>query len=228
MRPDPFIAFHRALEFGPGSCPADLFAGSVPSIVRGLKVHANNIAYARHMALEQSYPRLLQLLGLQAFHDAAERFLDQPQIANRSLDSLGEGFTQLLDDPAHRNLGNAEWAWLQVFHAAEAKALTLAELATLDAETLIGARFSLHSAVRWFPLEEPFQLPWDHPLSDDGEALLLTRPESEVKLQRIDSGATAVLSLLSTPCTPGELLGTEALKLIALIDAGAIVLEERP
>lgn len=228
MRPDALTAFHRALIFGPASCPPDLFAGNVPAIVRGLKVHANNIAHARHVALEESYPRLLQLLGLEAFHDAAEKFLDQPQITDRSLDSLGEGFAQFLDDSAHRNLARAEWAWLEAFHAAEARALTLAELATLDPETLIRARLSLHPAVRWFPLEEPYQLPWDHPLPADGEAVLLTRPESEVTLQRIDGGATAALTLLLMPSTPAELLETEALKLIALIDAGAVLLEKRP
>lgn len=228
MRPDAFTAFHRALKFGPGSCPPDLFAGSVPSIVRGLKVHANNIAHARHVALEESYPRLLQLLGLEAFHDAAEKFLDQPTIDDRNLDSLGQGFEQFLDDAAHRNLARAEWAWLQAFHAAEAKALTLSELGTLDPETLIRARFNLHPAVRWFPLEDPFRLPWDHPLPHGGEAVLITRSEAEVTLQRIDARVTSILSLLSVPRTPGELLGTEALDLIALIDAGAVVLEVRP
>jgi hypothetical protein len=228
MRPDAFFAFQQALNRGPGYCPPDLFEGGVPSIVRGLKVHANNISHARHVALEETYPRLLKLIGLESFHEVAGRFLDQAEVLGRSLDLLGEGLDQCLDDPSHRNLARAEWAWLEAFHAADAHALTLAELAALDPETLTRAHFTLHPATRWFALEEPYELAWDHPVADPGNALLLTRPESEVQLRGIDGRATAVLSLLSVPRTPADLLGTEALALIALIEAGAVVLEQRP
>lgn len=227
MQPDALVAFQQALNRGPGYCPPDLFEGSVPSIVRGLKVHANNISHARHVALEETYPRLLNLIGLESFHEVASRFLDQAEVLSRSLDLLGEGLDQCLDDPMHRNLARAEWAWLEAFHAAEAHALNLAELGTLDAETLTRAHFALHPATRWFALEEPYQLAWDHPIADLGNAVLVTRPESEVQVHGVDGRATAVLSLLSVPRIPADLLGTEALALIALIEAGAVVLEQR-
>lgn len=76
MQPDDLNAFHQALRLGPGFCPPDLFEGTVPAIVRGLKAHANNIGYARHMALEETYPRLARRVGPAAFHEAAERFLE--------------------------------------------------------------------------------------------------------------------------------------------------------
>jgi hypothetical protein len=228
MRPDALIAFHRALNFGPDHCPPDLFAGTVPSIVRGLKVHSNTISHARHVAMEETYPQLLEAIGPEVFHEAADTFLEQPQVAGRALDGLGEGFERFLGDPAHRNLARAEWAWLQAFNAAEAHALTLGELATFEAEALLDAQFSLHPAARWFLLEEPYDLAMNPPIPGPGYALLLTRPEAEVRLQRVDGRATALLSLLSAPRTPGELLGTEALALIALIEAGAVVLEQRP
>ena len=104
MQPDALTGLHQALRFGPGYCPPNLFEGSVPAIGRGLKVHANNISHARHVALEETYPRLVDLMGLEEFHAAAEAFLERDGICFRALDSIGEGFEQLLDDAAHRNL----------------------------------------------------------------------------------------------------------------------------
>ena len=228
MQPDALTGLHQALRFGPGYCPPKLFEGSVPAIVRGLKVHANNISHARHVALEETYPRLVGLMGLEEFHAVAEAFLERDGICFRALDSIGEGFEQLLHDAAHRNLARAEWAWLESFHAAEGKALTLGELAGLDPLTLIAARAGLHPAARWFALEDPHWLAWDNAMAGEGNVLLLTRPENEVLVRRVDEDAADVLSLLSKSCPAGDLLGTEPATLIMLIDAGAVMLEKLP
>lgn len=226
MQPDVFTSLHQALRFGPGYCPRELFEGSVPAIVRGLKVHANNISHARHVALEETYPRLLELMGIAAFHAAAEAFLESDGVTCRSLDTIGEGFEKLLDDPTHRNLARAEWAWLDAFHAAEGEALALAALAGIDPETLITARLALHPATRWFALEDPHSLAWD--IAGEGNVLLVTRPQTEVLLRRADSVAADILSLLSKSCAASDVLGADPTTLIALIDAGAVVLEKLP
>jgi Putative DNA-binding domain len=226
VQPDTLTGLHQALRFGPGHCPPSLFEGSVPAIVRGLKVHANNIAHARNVALEETYPRLVGLMGLEEFHAAAEAFLERDGICSRALDRVGEGFEQLLDDAAHRNLARAEWAWLETFHAAEGEALTLAELAGLDPQTLIAGRAALHPAARWLALEDPYWLAWDNAMAGEGNVLLLTRPESEVLVRRVDEAAADVLSLLSKSCPAGDLLGTQPAMLIMLINAGAVMLEK--
>jgi hypothetical protein len=228
VQPDALTGMHQALRFGPGYCPPDLFDGSVPAIVRGLKVHANNISHARHVALEETYPRLIRLMGLEAFHAVAEVFLERDRVTSRPLDAIGEGFAQLLGDSSHRNLARAEWAWLESFHAAEAGALTLAELAALDPEALIAARLALHPAARRIVLEDPYWLAWDNAMPGEGNILLLTRPESEVLVRRVDEAAERVLSLLSTSCPAGDLSGASPTTLITLIDAGAVVLEKLP
>ena len=228
MQPDALAGLHQALRFGPGHCPPNLFDGSVPAIVRGLKAHANNISHARHVALEETYPRLVGLIGLKEFHAAAEAFLERDGVCSRALDGIGEGLEQLLDHAAHRNLARAEWAWLETFHAAEGEALTLAELAGLDPATLIAARAGLHPAARWFALEDPHWLGWDNAMAGEGNVLLLTRPENEVLVRRVDEDAADVLSLLSKSCPAGDLLGTEPATLIMLIAAGAVMLEKLP
>ena len=227
MQPDALTSLHQALRFGPGYCPPELFEGSVPAIVRALKVHANNISHARHVALEETYPRLVEMMGVEAFHATAEEFLAEGDAASRSLDGIGEDFERFLDDPTHRNLARAEWAWLEAFNAAEAEALTLAALASMDPECLVAARIALHPATRWFALEEPHSLAWDN-AAGEGNHLLFTRPESEVLVRRVDDAAAGILSRVSKSSPAADLLGTNPATLITLVDTGAVVLEKLP
>lgn len=227
MQPEPFAAFHRALRFGPGHCPPDLFEGSVAAIVRGLKVHANNVAHARHVAIEETYPRLLGLMGVDAFHAVAERFFDQTHILGRSLDRLGEGFWQLLQHPAQRDLARAEWTWLEAFHAAEGETLTLNDLGSTTPGELAQARVILRPAVRAIELEEPDSLEWDGPISGDGNILLFARPDADVTLRRVAGAIPQFLMLLEGTPMVGDLPRSDLSYLVTLVEAGAISLEKQ-
>ncbi len=228
MQPEPLIAFHQALRYGPGHCPPDLFDGTVPSIVRGLKAHANNIGHARHVALEETYPRLRRRMGSDSFHAAAERFLDDNRVLGRSLDTLGSGFELFLENPGERDLARAEWAWLEAYGAAEGAVLTLAELAKMDPHSLVDAHLAIHPATRCVALEAPESFVWEDGLAGDGNFLLLSRPHSDVLVRRIDAVEAKIVALLARAVRASELLGGEATALIALVQAGTIRLEDRP
>lgn len=217
-------AFHQALRFGLGHCPPDLFEGSVPSIVRGLKVHANNVAHVRHVALEETYPRLLNRMGADAFHAAADSFLDGTAALSLPLDALGEGFETVLDVNIHRDLARVEWAWLQSFHAGEAEALTLAALASFRPEELVETRIALHPATRLVRLEEPALFDWGGSSCGNGGEVLLTRPDATVLLRRVDAVSAQSIALLESNPRAGELLGGDPTIMLALIEAGAIYL----
>ena len=225
MRPEPFHAFHAALRGGPDHCQADLFEGSVPSIVRGLKVHANNIGYARHVALEDTHPRLVRAIGLETFHSVAERFLEQPHVRARALDTIGAGFDFVLDHAGHRDLARAEWLWLQCLNAAEAEALTLAALASLRPERLLAATLKLHPATAWQQLEDQASFLWDEPVPGSGGLLLFTRPEAEVSVRRIDPQSALVLTRLQSGPHVNALVEEDMPALVELVAAGAIILE---
>ncbi len=224
MQPEPFTAFYQALQFGPGRCPPNLFAGTVPEIVRGLKVHANNIAHARHVALEETYPRLVRDLGPETFQAAAATFLDDPTVLDRSLDAIGFGFENALRDPAQRDLARAEWAWLESFHAMDAHALGIDELANMRPERLVKAVLGLHPAARCFALECPQDLKWDAPVPGTGDYLLLTRPRTEVLLRRIEGAEAEILDRIAARPT-GDLLTNDPTLLIMLVSAGTILME---
>lgn len=225
MRPDPRQAMRLALDHGPGHCPPDLFAGEVAHIIRGLKVHANNISYARHVALEDSYPRLRQHLGEAQFHRAAARFLEQSHVLRGALASLGTSFVEILEEPAWRDLARAEQAWIDAFQAAEATALELTDLACLDADGLLELQICAHPAARLIELEAAEVFDWDDAVKGDGAVLLMTRPDAEVGLRMVAAVHLDLWPMLATPGPFARLLEcTDATTAaVDLIHAGALI-----
>ena len=148
MRPDSHLAMRATLAFGPGHCPPDLFEGSVEAVVRGLKAHANTISHARHVALEETFLELREMIGAKAFHQAAERHLKQADVLGRSLDELGRGLEVQLADAASRDMARLEYAWLESYNAPDAEPLTPADIAGLDADSLVELPTARHPAAR--------------------------------------------------------------------------------
>lgn len=221
------LGFHDAVRFGPAHCPAELFDGALPAITRGLKVHANNIAHARIVALEETYPRLLARMGSTGFHAAAHRFLDDETVLCRSLDGLGAGFAESLADAVERDLARAEWAWLQSFHAADAEALSFSTLRTMSPDELVETQLVLHRAAAVLRLEEPREFAWDEPVDGEGDHLLLSRPDTRVLLRLIGRESADLCSRLERSPRCGELLDGDPTPLLPLIEAGAICVKDR-
>ncbi len=223
MRPDAHAAMRDTLMHGPGHCPPDLFAGEVAAIVRGLKAHANQISHARHVALEESYPRLRARIGADAFHRLTAAHLASGRVAGKSIDALATGFERMLDAPAWRDLARAERAWLQAYHAGDARALTMADIAGLAPDALLEMLVERHPAARVVAIEDPASAPWDEPLAGAGGFIIVTRPEAEVRLRRIDE--VLAWNLTRTPTRIEALLsaGVEPAALFMLVEAGALI-----
>ena len=211
MRPDDQLAMQATLAFGPGHCPPDLFEGSVAAIIRGLKAHANTISHARHVALEETFPKLRDAIGAGAFHQTAVHHLDDPAVLGRPLDRLGEGFERHLDDAHARDLARIEWAWLDAYNARDAEALTLSMIAALTPEALVEIEAAPHPAARLVVHE-----------AHKG-ATLVTRPEADVVLAPLDPAAAALFASLEQPRPLGALLAdADPTAVLALISAGAL------
>lgn len=225
MRPDAHAAMRNTLAFGPGHCPRDLFDGAVAGIVRGLKVHANQIAHARHVALEETYPRLRERMGAEAFHVLAEVHLASGRVFGKSLDALGTGLERLLDSPALRDLARVELAWLQAYHARDAEALMMADIVGLTPEALLDVAVARHPAARVVAIEDPGTVPWDETAIGEGGFMIVTRPGAKVLLRRIDD--VLAWNFTRTPARTEEYLlaGVEPAALFGLVEAGALILQ---
>ncbi len=212
MRPDSQLAIQATLAFGPGHCPPDLFEGSAEAIIRGLRAHSNTISRARHVALEETFPKLRERIGHEAFHQAAQRHLDQATVLGRPLDRIGQGFEDQLTDAPARDIARLEWAWLDAYHAADAEPLTPASIAGLSAEALIALHAARHPAAQIIRHEA------------DAGATLISRPSAEVLLTPLDRAAADIFDTLERPRPLGALLAlAQPAAVLALIMAGALI-----
>lgn len=188
-------AIAAALLRGPDHLLAGLFAGDHAAMLRGLRVHANTISHARLVALEDTFPRTRDYLGEGEFNRQSRAFLDVGGAQGRSVAQVGAGFSDWVDDPLAADLARVEWAWLESYHAADAPALALADLAELDEAALLARVVRCHPAMRVVTLSSAAA-----PLVDPGfargiRALLVTRPDSEVRLLAVDGADVAALAM---------------------------------
>ena len=210
-----------AIAHGPAYLPDDLLEGSRAAQYRALKAHANTISHARHVALEDTFPRTRTLMGEEAFHEAASRFLTQSEPVSRSLRLIGEGFAALLADPAARDLAQVEYAWLEAHGAAEAPAMLLERLKGVGPETLVAAKVRLHPAARLVVLSRPMEFSWDE-ADGNGAAVLITRPDAEVRVSRAGPRAKTLFELARTPVPFGRLLARNAEAATHFVQCGAL------
>jgi hypothetical protein len=232
-------AVMEALDHGPAYLPDNLFTGSAERVLAGMKVHANTISHARLVALEETFPRTRAAIGHDRFNQHSRLFLLEPGVTGQSLPLIGEGFSDYLRERGEgqgtADLARFEWLWLQAYHAADAEPLALAELAGLAPEALLDIVLLSHPAAIAVHLDRAV-----HDLIGAeveglaaAEAVLITRPESDVLVSPADNLAAELLEAARIPSPISNLLtidGEEAgetaaamAALVSLINAGALV-----
>lgn len=199
-------AIAATLLRGPAHLPADLFAGSDAAVLRGLRVHANTISHARLVAIEETFPQTCAYLGAGEFNRLSRRFIEEGGALRRSLSDIGAGFPDWLDDPRARDLARIEWAWLKSYHAADAAALALADLDGLGEAELLGRPVRQHPATRIVTLASDAAPFVDPAFAADTKALLVTRPEADVRLFAIEPAAGAAIEMAEEIAPIGNLI----------------------
>lgn len=221
-------AIAATLLHGPDHLPAGLFAGSAAEVLRGLRVHANTISHARLVALEETFPQTRAYLGDAEFNRMSRAYLDAGGARHRALADIGAGFAGTLPDPVAADLARIEAAWLEAYHAADASALDLADLAGLDEAGLLALCVRRHPAARGLTLASPAAPLIDPAFASDVRALLAVRPAAEVRLLAIDVSAIAVMTMAGEISPLGNLIAAldethpdGGAAIAALIAAGA-------
>ena len=213
-------AMRSALAFGPDHCPPDLFVGPVGAIVRGLKAHANHISHARHVALEETYPRTRAMIGNGAFHQLAEAYLIGGPDLRHPMARNGLEFQDWLT-AKERDLAAVEWAWLEAHGAPDAPVFDLAAIAGLSATRTAEAAVSLHPAANRVILAQPAEFEWEGSAMP-AAAILVTRPRFDVVVSGIDPCTISMLEQFDHPQMLGDLLERDAAATTALVTAGAL------
>ena len=165
---------------------------------RRFAVYRNNVAAGLIGALEARYPAVRRTVGPDAFRAMARAFIAAHKPRSPVLIAYGEAFPDFVEaqgaDSGLRriaDLARLENAWVEAYHAEDAPAAALADLATLSAEALPDARITLHPAARLLELATPAASIWAscqdgaEPIQppERGEDVLVARPEADVSVR---------------------------------------------
>lgn len=232
--------FIATVNDGPDALDATLFAGAPDRIILGLKAHANTICHARLVALEDSFPLTRAEIGEDRFNALSREYVETAEAKACDLAQIGHHFAPFLQNAkmpaAIVDLAAIEWAWLESYHAADASPLTLEAMSALAETDLLNLAVILHPSARICSLRAPLTPLLAH-LAEEAKpsAILVIRPDAEVRLLAIDVRSLQAAQNCRQPCTIGNLLalaseqGDEADPIgpvLTLIGAGALVAME--
>jgi hypothetical protein len=219
---------------------------------RRFAVYRNNVAVGLIGALEARYPVARRIVGPEGFRMMARAFAEAHKPRSPVLIAYGEAFPDFIElqgsDAGARRLADVarlENAWVEAYHAEDARAAGLSDLAALDAEALADARIALHPAARLLRLTTPAASIWASyqngaeptPAPERGEDVLVARPDADVSVRilppaglvfakRLQEGATLAEAAAAMP-DPDE-FGTHLVGLIAAGAVASIIPGERP
>jgi hypothetical protein len=182
---------------------------------RRLQVYRNNVFASLISALGAVYPVVQRLVGDGFFRYAADRYIRLHPSTSGNLHDFGGAFAEFLATfpaaaglPYLPDVARLEWAYHQVFHAAEHAPLDLSALRAIPPEHHLALKFHLHPASRLFASEYPVLRIWqvnqeDYAgdgavdLTEGGVQILVIRHHIEVDLQPLGKGEYAMLTALA-------------------------------
>ena len=213
------------------------------SETRRFAVYRNNLVVGLIGALEARYPTVRRIMGAEAFRAIARAFVRAQKPRTPVLIDYGQAFPDFIAarceefGPPHLvDLARLENAWVEAYHAEEAPAATLSDLAALDAGALPNARIALHPAARllrfatpaasfWASCQDDAKPPWPEKQTED---VLVARPHAEVSVRTLPLGGYAFASRLQEGATlagaaeslpDADAFGSH---LVGLVAAGAV------
>lgn len=232
--------FVATINEGPGALDSTLFAGTSERIILGLKAHANTVSHARLVALEESFPLTRAEIGDERFNKLSREYVETTPAKASDLTNIGRHFASFLQNSnipaAISDLAAIEWAWLESYHAADRSALTLEAVGAMAEADLLNLPVELHPAAEICRLHAPLAASLAHLTEEEvPSAVLVVRPDTEVRLIAIGDRTLRVAQNCIHPTTIGNLLalvseqGQEADLIgpvLTLIGAGALVAME--
>ncbi len=230
--------FMETLQKGPGALDRNLFSGPIDRVLLGLKAHASTINHARLVALEDTFPLTRKAMGDEAFNRISRAYIETEAARCKDNNGIGAGYCAFMAcahvDPSAIELSAIEWAWLESYHARDAQALCLNDIAGLPPESLIDLRVKAHPASRTVMVSQPLptQLAEIAAIMPHPAAILAVRPEAEVRLLPLDSRTCLTFNHTQKIISIGNLLSLCAEQegdadpsgpVMTLISAGALM-----
>ncbi|MBU2581673.1 MAG: DNA-binding domain-containing protein [Alphaproteobacteria bacterium] len=242
-----FATAIRDFESPPPSSVARTPAGALP--IRRFSVYRNNVVMSLTEVLEAYFPVVRRLVGDEYFRAMARFFIVTEPPATPVLSQYGAGFPAFIasfepvsDLPYLADVALMEWLQQRAYHSPEGVPLTAEHLSQVNAEDVAALRLVFHPAARFLSSSSPVFSIWRTntfdadvvPVGADAgpEAVLIVRPEMEVKTLLLQAGTAMFVDRLMQGATIGEAYESAleqdsafdpAPALAALIELGALI-----
>jgi len=236
-------AFADALE-APSAAPPAMTRGRIGAPdARRFSVYRNNVAVGLIGALEARYPVSRRIAGDDLFRAMARAFVQAAKPRSPVMIAYGVEFPDFLAacdgvEPCLPDVARLENAWVEAYHAEDAAAATVAELAALSPDRLPGARIAFHPAARLLRFATPAASVWAsaqegaEPGASEragAEDALITRPDCDVRVRvlpplgydfalRLREGATLIEAALAMNDAEFDF----GAHLVGLVESGAV------
>lgn len=212
-------------------CPPGLHAWNGSDPAQRFAVYRNNVTVSLIDALADTYPVTQAMVGEDFFRAMARLYVRAEPPRSPVLAWYGDSFPDFVQRfppasglPYLADLARLEKRYVQAYHAADATALPMADLAGLlaDANVLARVRFSLHPALETVHSRYAVVSLWiahqgqtpTNSLGEinlkRGEAALLMRQGLDVEVFRIEAGAAQFIDTLRSGATFADAANTAA------------------
>lgn len=209
--------FARIIGGAPASVlPVSLTSHGMP-VERRLDVYRNNVHLSLADVLAGNFPVVKQLVGAEFFSATASVFLQTHLPSQAGLIGFGETFPDFLDgfEPAQSlpylsDVARFEWAWIGAAKAKDGPVLDPIRLGDVTADRIGQLRFTLHPSCRLVSSRFPIVSLWQRSIAgedlaglsfeDNGEAVVLFRPQLDVLQRPLTLGGLEFLKALADGC----------------------------
>lgn len=198
----------------PNTAPA-FIEGNDEQVLSALAVYRNNIRASLSRVLGDKFPVLKQLVGDDFFKVLAQAyFLEHPPTSplvreyGAQLADFLERFEPIQAYPYIPDVVRLEELWLESYHAADENIMQPDEIIAGAGEDISQLRFVFHSSVRLLSSAYPIASIWRHhqaeagaekiTITSEGEAVLIARPNRDVRIRVLTAPTYAALDKLSS------------------------------
>ena len=183
-------------------------------------VYRNNATTSLMNALADIFPACKRIVGEQNFTNLAREHVRKHPPRSKLLFHYGDQYPAFIEAhaigrhlPYLADVARVERAWLTALHAADDAVMTPQDLAAIDPAKLADMRFPLHAATHAiasaFPVFSIFAMNRDMmelaPVNmGEAQAILLTRPDCDVRVTGINAATVQFLEAFRTGATLSE------------------------
>ncbi len=211
--------FAKAIRHLEAPLPDQLMTRGDANVGRRFDIYRNNHIVGLTEALGLTFPVLQKLVGDEFFQVAAREYVLRYPPRTPVLLLYGSRFGDFLDQlpgtarfPYLGDVARLEWCRIAAFHAADAPPARIDILSCIPEAELTEIQLVLHPSVQMLNSRWPVWSIWRDGVSDppqreiemdQPEQLLITRPDAEVMMARLEGDCFDFCQHLTRGCTLG-------------------------